>query len=157
MSRSAACLLVVALLVAAGCDEATQPQPSRDQITVTTSRDQITVRTNKTHYAPQEPILVTVSNRGESPVWLWLYGCLPSFEQRLMGGWEPEQIPVCPAGWSYYQLDPGQSRETTVETLSRGQYSILAHSVDSPGCAYGDLSQMAQLLNVHRSRPIDVD
>ena len=147
MSRSAASLLVVALLVAAGCDEATQPQPSPGQITVTT---------NKTHYAPQEPILVTVSNRGESAVWLWLYGCLPSFEQRLMGGWEPERIEVCPAGWTYHQLEPGQSLETTSKTLSRGQYRILAYSFDSPGCAYEDLCAMRQP-DVHRSLPIDVE
>jgi hypothetical protein len=147
MSRSAACLLAVAFLVAAGCDDATQPTPSPGQVAVTT---------NKTHYAPQEPILVTVSNRGESPVWLWLYGCLPSFEQRLMGGWEPEHITVCPAGWSYFQLDPGQSLETNPEMLPSGQYRILAHSFDSPGCAYEDLCDMRQP-DVHRSLPIDVD
>jgi len=140
-------MLVVALLVAGGCDDATRPPPSPGQVAVTT---------NKTHYAPQEPIRVTVSNRSESTVWLWLYGCLPSFEQQRMGGWEPEHIQVCPAGWTYYQLDPGQSLETNQEMLPRGQYRILAYSFPSPGCAYEEICEMRQP-DVYRSLPIDVD
>ena len=147
MSRIAECMLVVALLVAVGCEDATQPTPSPSDVFVTT---------DKTHYVPQEPILVTVSNQGESSIWLWLYDCLPSFEKRLMGGWEPELIEVCPAGWSYYQLDPGQSLERTWETLPRGQYRILVYSYDEPGCAAEELCEMKPP-DVHQSRPFDVD
>src|SRR5262249_12921492 len=75
MTRSAVCMLVVALLGAAGCDHTTRPMPP--------SPDQITVTTNKTHYAPREPILVTVSNIGGSPIFLWWYDCLPSYEKQV--------------------------------------------------------------------------
>ena len=146
MSRSAAYMLAVALLTAAGCEQATKALPP----------DQITVTTNKSHYAPREPILVTVSNTGESPVWLWLYDCLPSQEKQSIGGWEPEVIQVCPAGWSYYRLDPGQSREATWETLSSGRYRVLVYSYGAPGCTPEDLCQMRPA-DVHRSLPLDVD
>jgi hypothetical protein len=148
MSRSAVCMLVAALLVAAGCDHTTQPKPP--------SPDQITVTSNKTHYAPQEPILVTVSNTGGSPVWFWSYDCLPSYEKQLSGAWEPEPIIVCPAGWTYYEIDPGQSREFTWDHLSLGEYRALVYKYDSPGCAAEDLCDMKQP-DVHRSMPFNVD
>lgn len=148
MSRHAAAALAVALLAAAGCgDGTTQPQPPSGEIRVTT---------NKTQYGAQEPIRVTATNEAASAAWLWLYDCLPHFEKLTAAGWQPEHIPVCPAGWSYYRLEPGASRETPWQTLAPGVYRVLVYSFDAEGCATEDLCGMVPP-RAHRSAAFSVD
>jgi len=116
-------MVAVALLAGAGCKNDTVQPPPAGSITVTT---------DKAQYAPGERVLVTVANDAAEPTWLFLYACLPSYEKQQPSGWVPEVIAVCPAGWSYRQLDPGASVELESHASTGGLYRVLVYTLDSP-------------------------